>query len=146
MTNRERLKAHASNGACAGCHGLMDPVGFGLEKFDAIGRYRQKQTIRFEPDRRAKNQKAQTVSLELDTSGSVMGIPDSAFSSPRELGKILAGSKACQECVVKQLFRYASGRRETGTDADLLARANEKFRTSGFRFKQLIMYLAEEMN
>ena len=146
MTNRERLKVHATNAACAGCHGLMDPVGFGLEKFDAIGRYREKQSIRFEPDRRAKNQKAATVSLDLDTHGNVMGIPDSAFSSPRELGRILAGSSACQECIVKQLFRYAYGRRETSADGALIAKATERFRASNFRFKELIMYLAEEMN
>jgi hypothetical protein len=146
MTNRERLKVHATNAACAGCHGLMDPVGFGLERFDAIGRYREKQTIRFEPDRRAKNQRPTSVSLDLDTHGSVMGIADSAFSSPRELGRILAGSAACQECIVKQLFRYAYGRRETSADAPLIAKATEKFRASRFRLKELIMFLAEEMN
>jgi Protein of unknown function (DUF1592)/Protein of unknown function (DUF1588)/Protein of unknown function (DUF1587)/Protein of unknown function (DUF1595)/Protein of unknown function (DUF1585) len=146
MTNRERLKVHATNTVCAGCHGLMDPVGFGLEKFDGIGRYREKQTIRFEPDRRAKNQKPTSVARDLDTHGSVLGIPDSAFSSPGELGRILAGSKECQECVVKQLFRYAYGRKETSADAALLDRANANFRDSHFRLKELIMFLAEEMN
>jgi mono/diheme cytochrome c family protein len=39
-TLRERLEVHRSNPSCAGCHKLMDPIGLGLENFDAIGRWR----------------------------------------------------------------------------------------------------------
>lgn len=38
---RERLAAHRDNAACAGCHNLMDPIGFALENFDAVGRWRE---------------------------------------------------------------------------------------------------------
>jgi hypothetical protein len=37
---RERMEAHRSNAVCAGCHRVMDPIGFALENFDAIGRWR----------------------------------------------------------------------------------------------------------
>jgi hypothetical protein len=37
---RERLAEHRANPACAGCHKLMDPIGFSLENFDAVGRWR----------------------------------------------------------------------------------------------------------
>ena len=37
---RERLKQHRANAACASCHDLMDPIGFALENYDAIGRWR----------------------------------------------------------------------------------------------------------
>jgi Protein of unknown function (DUF1585)/Protein of unknown function (DUF1588) len=37
---RERLAEHRSNAACASCHSLMDPIGFSLENFDAVGRWR----------------------------------------------------------------------------------------------------------
>ena len=40
MTKRQRLEMHRSEPACAGCHALMDPLGFPLENFDAIGKYR----------------------------------------------------------------------------------------------------------
>src|SRR5207253_2636508 len=40
LSVRQRLAEHRSNAACAGCHSLMDPVGFSLENFDAIGRWR----------------------------------------------------------------------------------------------------------
>lgn len=39
---RTRLKAHRSNPACAGCHSMMDPLGFALENFDAVGRWRER--------------------------------------------------------------------------------------------------------
>src|SRR6185503_14906057 len=39
-TMRERMAAHRVNQPCAGCHRLMDPVGFSLENFDAVGRWR----------------------------------------------------------------------------------------------------------
>ena len=37
---RERLEEHRKNAACAGCHKLMDPIGFAMENYDAVGRYR----------------------------------------------------------------------------------------------------------
>jgi len=40
MTMRERMAAHRANQPCAGCHSLMDPVGFSLENYDAVGRWR----------------------------------------------------------------------------------------------------------
>jgi hypothetical protein len=40
-TTRERLELHRANGVCASCHKLMDPIGFALENFDAIGKYRR---------------------------------------------------------------------------------------------------------
>jgi len=40
MTMRERMAQHCANQPCAGCHRLMDPVGFSLENFDAVGRWR----------------------------------------------------------------------------------------------------------
>jgi len=42
LSVRERLAEHRSNATCASCHNLMDPVGFSLENFDAIGRWRKR--------------------------------------------------------------------------------------------------------
>jgi hypothetical protein len=41
-TVRERLEAHRTNPSCAGCHGILDPLGYALENFDAVGRWRDK--------------------------------------------------------------------------------------------------------
>src|SRR5262249_47562915 len=142
QTNRDRLKEHTTNRVCTGCHSMMDPIGLGFEKFDAIGRRREKQSIKFFPDRRAKDQTPVSVELDLDTSGKVSGLANSDFKSPLELGRILANSAECQECVVKQLFRYAYGRKETDADGPLLKKAAEVFRSSQFRLKDLIVFLA----
>jgi Protein of unknown function (DUF1587)./Protein of unknown function (DUF1592)./Protein of unknown function (DUF1595)./Protein of unknown function (DUF1588)./Protein of unknown function (DUF1585). len=141
-TNRERLGIHLSNASCASCHTLIDPIGFGFEKFDAIGQRREKQKLVFQAARGEKETEPLIVELDLDTSGYVAGIPDSAFSSPRELGKILAGNAQCQECVAKQLFRYMAGRHETPADRVLIRKAFERFRSSGFRFQELLVSLS----
>jgi hypothetical protein len=143
QTNRERMREHVTNPSCSTCHNLIDPIGFGFEKFDAIGARRNKfKLLFFEPDedgdRRAK---PKTLELEMDTVGYVAGIPDSKFSSPRELGSVLARSPQCQECLVKQYFRYTSGRMETRADRPLIRRVSEDFKNSQFRFKELIISL-----
>jgi len=143
QTNRERMREHVTNPSCSTCHNLIDPIGFGFEKFDAIGARRNKFKLLFfeadeEGDRRAK---PKTLELEMDTVGYVAGIPDSKFSSPRELGVVLARSPQCQECLVKQYFRYTSGRMETRADRPLIRQVSEDFRNSQFRFKELIISL-----
>jgi hypothetical protein len=77
----------------------------------------------------------------MDTKGFVAGIPNSNFASPRELGVLLAKTPQCQECVVKQYFRYTAGRMETPADHVLISRVFEDFRNSHFRFKELIISL-----
>jgi len=144
QTNRERLGSHLTNESCASCHTLIDPIGFGFEKFDAIGQRREKQKLTFRPARgedKDKEKKSETVMLALDTSGYVAGIRDSEFTAPRTLGKVLASSEQCQECVVKQLFRYESGRKETPADRLIIRQSFEEFKRSGFRFQDLMVSL-----
>ncbi|HEX9005489.1 MAG TPA: DUF1585 domain-containing protein, partial [Blastocatellia bacterium] len=76
-----------------------------------------------------------------DTGGHVAGIPDSKFSSPRELGAVLARSPQCQECLVKQYFRYTVGRMETPADRSLIRQVFDDFKKSQFHFKELMISL-----
>ena len=143
MTTRQRLNVHLSNAACAGCHRLVDPIGFGLEQYDAIGRFRQHQIVTIFPTqdekRRRVKLKPSEHELEINTAGFVQGLAGSEFSSPKDLGEILAGDPGCQECVVKQLFRYAMGRRETPADRPSIERALRRFENSRFRLQELII-------
>jgi len=142
MTNRDRIAMHATNKSCAGCHNLVDPIGFGFEKFDAIGQGRAKLKLTFGQgfsEDAPKRPKLTTVELDLDTQGQVAGIANSAFSSPRELGAVLSASPQCQECVVKQYFRYVTGRTETPADRPVIRRVLEDFRRSGFHFQEMII-------
>ena len=146
MTNRERLQVHLTSEGCVSCHKLIDPIGLGLEKFDAIGRFRPTQQVKIPPTRDEAKRKTKTKTtehdLEIDTSGEVAGIAGSSFTTPRELGEILAENAECQRCIVKQLFRFATGRAETIADRDTIDRAYQRFRDSGFRFKELIISIA----
>jgi hypothetical protein len=134
MTNRQRLELHLNSEACAGCHRLIDPIGLGLEHFDAIGRYQEKMQLRF-----GGRDNAVTKELQLDCTAQVQGIANSQFSSPRELGRLLAKQEVCQRCVVKQYFRYAFGREETAADQALIDTAYTKFKDSNFRFREIIL-------
>jgi hypothetical protein len=141
VTNRERLAEHTTNKACAGCHHLIDPIGFGLEKFDAIGARREKFKLLFYPDVHEAKVPRKEIELDMDTTGQIAGIENSEFSNPRQLGEILAGSKQCQECMVKQLFRYLAGRHETAADEPRIRGALDDFQRSGFHFKELLISL-----
>jgi Protein of unknown function (DUF1592)/Protein of unknown function (DUF1588)/Protein of unknown function (DUF1587)/Protein of unknown function (DUF1595)/Protein of unknown function (DUF1585) len=143
MTNRQRLGAHVTNPSCATCHKLIDPIGFGLEKFDAIGARREQHRQLFFPEGHGSHDdEPQEVLLDIDTTGQVAGLPNSKFSSPRELGALLAETPICQDCVVKQLFRYMSGRPETSADRPLIEHASTAFRSSGFQLKEALVQLA----
>lgn len=147
MTNRERLAAHTTNKTCAGCHHLIDPIGFGLETFDAIGVYRDKQKLLFYPEYHGAEPKRpppKEVDLELDKTGQVAGLPQPQFSTPRELGELLAHTPQCQQCVVKQVFRYMAGRQDTPADVPVIERTWERFRDSGFRYREMVVSLIEQ--
>ncbi len=143
QTNRQRLQEHLTNRTCAGCHSIMDPIGFGLEKFDSIGQRHDKQKITVMPQHGAdRKMKPLTVELDIDPSATINGLPNSQFSSPKELGQVLAVSSVCQECMVKQLFRYAFGRKETAADQPFIQKGLDVFRGSNFRWKALMLYFA----
>ena len=146
QTNRSRMLEHATNPSCATCHKLIDPIGFGLERFDGIGVKRDTFQLSFPLPREEGSQRREmkTVDLEIDPTGQVVGLPDSEFSSPSQLGKVLAESKQCQECVVKQYFRYTLGRMETAADRPLIRKVLDDFRSSDFHFRELIVALMRE--
>jgi hypothetical protein len=138
-TTRQRLAEHVENRSCASCHLLMDPIGFGLENYDTIGRWRDKEVLQFRTSRR----ETKTVPLDIDATGSIAGIANSSFTGTKQLGRILAESRTCQECVVKQLFRYAFGRLETPADDATIEHSYGAFRDSGFRFQHLLQALIQ---
>ncbi|HKW96159.1 MAG TPA: DUF1592 domain-containing protein [Bryobacteraceae bacterium] len=142
QTNRERMSMHATQQPCAGCHQFIDPIGFGLEKFDAIGGRREMLHLKFynrhdDDDRKA----VKAIDLPLDAHGAISGMKGAEFSSPKELGNILAASAGCQECMVRQLFRYGWGRHELGADRPVIQDALARFHNSQFHFKELMIAL-----
>lgn len=90
----QRYQIHA-DGGCAGCHDLMDPVGFGLENYDAAGRYRETELNR--PD---------------CTIAGVGSLDGKTFEGPAGLSEMLLESPALGSCVATQVYRFAMGRYE----------------------------------
>jgi hypothetical protein len=143
QTNRDRMTEHATNPTCATCHKLVDPIGFGLENFDAIGARREVFPLEFKSAKPGSGRglAPKKVELKIDNVGNVAGIPDSQFTSPAELGAVLAKSAQCQECMVKQYFRYTAGRLENPADRPVINGAVEAFRKSQYRFQEMIVSL-----
>lgn len=142
QTNRDRMSEHVSNPSCATCHRLIDPIGFGLEKFDAIGARREKFTLQFGGGRGeggGRRAAPKTMDLDIDATGAVAGIAGSEFTTATQLGAVMAKSAQCQECVAKQYFRYTSGRLETPADRPVIKKMVDDFKNSNFRFRELIV-------
>jgi len=145
---RQLMNEHVENPSCASCHRLMDPIGFGFEHFDAVGGWREKEMIQM--PRRAGGGGGgggrggpPPVPVEINAQGEIAGLPNSTFSGARELGAILAESPVCQECVVRQMFRYSYGRLETASDEQTIDDLFARFKGSGFRFKNLLVALVQ---
>jgi Protein of unknown function (DUF1592)/Protein of unknown function (DUF1588)/Protein of unknown function (DUF1595)/Protein of unknown function (DUF1587)/Protein of unknown function (DUF1585) len=141
LARRQRMQAHVENPTCASCHRLMDPIGFGLENYDASGRWRDREVIEFENSGARGRAAVKKIELPIDANGEIAGLANSAFSEPRAIGRLLAESRACQECVAKQLFRYAFGRMESAADRETVRSAFAAFRESRFKFKELLVAL-----
>ena len=112
-TLRERVGQHLTDEVCAGCHLLMDPIGLSLENFDALGQYRATEN-----------------GAPIDPSGEVDGVP---FANAVELGRVLADNPKVGRCLVRNLYRIANGRFETGGEGELIEYIDRAFAARGYR-------------
>ena len=130
LTTRERFSQHSTDDQCAGCHVLMDPIGFGLENYDAVGKWRDTEN-----------------DAPIDVNGSIEPGEGTdvagPFRGPAELGARLASSGAAKRCMALSWFRYTSGRSETPADACELDRVSERFAASGYDVKALLLALTQ---
>lgn len=127
-TQRETAEIFLASEDCGGCHRLMNPIGLGFENFDALGRWRDDH-----PNGR-----------RIDASGMVEGANDMAsFVGAGDLQQQLAASPAVHECVSKQWFRYAFGRREQVADRCAVESIRDDFVESGLNVKELLVGLTQ---
>ena len=120
LTMRQRMEQHRANPACASCHKLMDPIGFALDNFDAIGQWR-----------------TAVGGNTLDVSGV---FPDGTpFEGPTELRNILR-SRPGQfiHTVTEKLLTYALGREVEYTDAPAIRQIIREAGSSDYRWASLI--------
>ena len=120
-TLRQRMEQHRDNPACAACHNMMDPLGFALENFDAVGRWR---TVEGRD--------------QIDASGK---LPDgTAFSGVTDLRKILVEQRGDQfvRCAAEKLLVYATGRGTEYYDKCALDKIFADTKRHGYKFAYLI--------
>ncbi len=120
-TARDRLEALTSPTGCAGCHALLNPIGFGLETYGADSRYRTE-------DHGAR----------IDTSGRFRG---KDFTTPGELVSIIKGDEAVELCMVKKTLSYALGRPLGDGDDPSVAQLANTFH-EGRRYRALVRDVA----
>jgi hypothetical protein len=126
-SNRERYREHSQNAACASCHRLMDPIGFGFEQFDSVGRY-------------APRQAGQSV----DASGEVVDVSstEGAFHGVDGLQRMLAESPDVHGCFSRQWLRFAYGIDEEKATCQAKALA-ERFQQDGLSIPELLVALTQ---
>jgi hypothetical protein len=120
-TLRQRLELHRTKAECATCHQRMDPLGFGLENFDAIGAWRDRDE-----------------GQPIDASGT---LPDGrSFRGPGELRAVLTERAGdFRRCLAEKLMTYALGRGLTPADRCAVDRVVHDLRRGGDRFSSLVL-------
>lgn len=119
-TLREKLLKHQEDPNCAACHSMMDDIGFGLENFDEVGRYRQ-----------FDNGLPINADSFLDDKGS--------FAGPRQLGQVLRQQPEAIRCLVRNFYRFGVGHIEEEAEKTALYSVDVEFAQSGFRAKALLL-------
>lgn len=118
---RERLKEHRANAACASCHDQMDPIGFALENFDAIGRWREMEAER-----------------TIDNMGGF--IDGSEFNGIDGLEQaLLRRPELFVRTVTEKLLTFALGRGVEHYDAPAVREIVRGARAEDYRFSTLIL-------
>jgi hypothetical protein len=121
LTLRQRTELHQSEATCRNCHKILDPIGFGLENFDAIGRWRDKNNE----------------GLAIDSKGQ---LPDGKkFSTPAELKRLLAKREAdLARNLTERLMAYALGRQLGGYDDVVIDQLMVKIAKDNYRVRAII--------
>lgn len=119
-TMRQQMEKHRANPVCASCHMGMDPLGFALENYDAIGHWR-----------------TQDASQPIDASGVLPN--GKSFTGSAELKVLLAANRnAFAECLTEKFMIYALGRGLEGYDKPATRKIVSDLAANGYRFSVLI--------
>jgi cytochrome c553 len=124
LTLRQRTELHRTNAVCMSCHKVLDPIGFGLENFDAIGRWRTQDES----------------GGPIDAAGELPGAKH--FSSPAELKKIVAErAPDFLRTLTEKLLAHTLGRQLEGYDELVVDQLTEAVAKDGYRMQTLVTQL-----
>ncbi len=125
-TNRQLFEERTSPAACAGCHSVLNGFGYGLENYDAIGRFRRQDNM--------QPVNAQSTMVGTDVDG--------AFSGPIQMSQKMAGSEQVKHCMVANWFRFAMARQAETDDECRLKYLGDKLKGAGNQFVELVVATA----
>ena len=129
LTTRERITLQTSPQACQSCHTMINPLGFTLEEFDAIGRYRTEENSR-----------------PVDATGSyiVRSGDEVKFHGSQDLARFLVESPECRESFVEQLFHHLAKQPVRAFGEGFLTQRSESFRAHEYHIPRLMAELVIE--
>jgi hypothetical protein len=125
-TLRDRMEAHRAKPECASCHAQMDPLGFALENYDAVGRYRTTDG-----------------GFRIDPSGELIG--ERRFADVRELKSLLKSTakRKFARCLVENMLTYGLGRGLQAYDYCTVEEIREQLAASDYRIQSIIFGIVE---
>jgi cytochrome c553 len=128
LSTRERVALQTSSVACQTCHTMINPLGFALEEFDAIGRYRTAES-------------RGTVEKLIDASGSYLPREgqQATFRGARELAATIATSRDAQEAFVQQLFHALVKQPVRAWGPDTLEPLRQRFVANNCDIRRLLV-------
>jgi hypothetical protein len=123
LTTRERVALQTKPTSCMSCHGIINPLGFTLEHFDAVGRFRDLDNNR-----------------PIDSTGSYLTRTGQTkkFAGARDLAEFLAGSEEVQTAFVEQLFRHLAKQSIRAYGPKTSAELRESFAKNGYSIRKLM--------
>jgi hypothetical protein len=124
LSTRERILLQTKGADCQSCHAMINPLGFALENFDAVGRFREVEKEK-----------------PIDAQGSywTLGGEEIKFDGARELGEFLAKSQETHEAFVEHLFHYLVNQPILAHGLDLPRVLQERFDKDGFNIRKLLI-------
>jgi len=127
-TLRQRMEQHREDPNCATCHARMDPIGFGLENFDGIGAWR---------DRDGK--------AAVDPAGEL--VSGEKFSGPADLRRIMLLNKTGEfvTCISEKMLTYALGRGLEYYDKCAVEQVAKNIRAKGYKFSVLVSEIVKSV-
>lgn len=127
LTTRERIQLQTGSEGCQVCHSKINPLGFALENYDPVGRFREQDNLR-----------------PVDAAGSytTLGGQEVAFAGPKSLGQFLVGSDDVHRAFVNRAFQYLVKQPPGAFGPDTLIRLTKRFQSNKFKMRDLFVDIA----
>lgn len=127
LTTRERVTVQTSPEVCANCHNMINQLGYALENFDAVGRYREQE----------KSKPVDSTGQYLQRNGELV-----RFAGARELATFLARSEETHRSFVRQLFHHMVQQPILAYGPETIGELSEQFEQQNFHMKQMMVEIA----